>query len=199
MAERGPMRVEMKVALLAVAVSLAALFVSVMEVNVMRSEVSLMQSQERAAVWPYLDFGISYDGRGFEIEVVNKGIGPALIKHVAVSNADGQSYKGWAEIIDATLPADHGLSWSNYLTTTLAGTVLSPQEEIRAFRYPADGVDNAGGWTETARTLANGMEALTWQVCYCSVLEECWVRQRGAEPTPVAAACADIVQTPFEN
>ncbi|MEM9384253.1 MAG: hypothetical protein AAGA68_04280 [Pseudomonadota bacterium] len=198
MAERKA-RVEMLVATLAIAVSLAALFVSVLEVNVMRSEVRLMRAQERAAVWPYLDFGISYDSSGFALEVVNKGIGPALIKHVAVTDAGGGSYTTWGDIIDASLPAGHGLTWSNYLTSALASTVLSPQEEMRAFRYPAGDLDPAQGWNETARTLASAMEALTWQVCYCSVLDDCWVRQRGEEPQPTAGACAEISKTAFEN
>ncbi|MEO0423624.1 MAG: hypothetical protein AAF184_14900 [Pseudomonadota bacterium] len=198
MAERRA-RVDMLVATLAIAVSLAALFVSVLEVNVMRAEVRLMRAQERAAVWPYLDLGISYDSDGFSIEVANKGVGPALIKHVAVTDARGQGFTGWPSILDALLPANHGLTWSNYLTSGLAGTVLSPQEEVRAFRFPANGANNAGGWTDTAQTLASGMEGLTWQVCYCSVLDDCWIRRRAEEPQPTAAACAEVTQTAFEN
>lgn len=186
-------RVEMLVATLAIVVSLAALFVSVLEVNVMRSEVQLMRAQERAAVWPYVELTISYNSSGFAVEVINKGTGPALIRQVAVFDDAGLHYAGWPQIIDSILGQGHGIDWSNYLTSPLARSVLSPQEEMTAFRYPTD------AWTEKARTLAKGMEALTWQVCYCSVLEDCWTRQRGQEPQPLEDRCTSLTPTPFED
>ncbi|MEO0972535.1 MAG: hypothetical protein AAFX85_05515 [Pseudomonadota bacterium] len=182
--------IEMLVASLAIIVSLAALFVSVLEVNVMRSEVSLMRAQERAAVWPYLELGITYDRSGFAVEVVNKGTGPALLQRVSVRTPDGTALTGWEDVLNALLPEDHGLTWSHYLSGRLSRTVLSPQEEVVAFRYPAQ-VTGDTVWTDTTRALANGLEALTWRVCYCSVLEDCWLRERDREPTPTAPACAE--------
>jgi hypothetical protein len=54
----------------------------------------------RAAVWPILEFDSSNGPIRFTL--ANKGVGPAIIKHVTVK-VDDQPVKNWAEVLEKIL------------------------------------------------------------------------------------------------
>ena len=80
-------------AVIATLVGLCALCVSAYTAHVQRQQV-------RAAVWPILQF----DSRNGPIQftLANKGVGPAIIKHVIVK-VDDQPVKNWAEVLEKIL------------------------------------------------------------------------------------------------
>src|SRR6476659_10399204 len=64
----------------------------------------MQRQQVRAAVWPILEF----DSRNGPIQFIlaNKGVGPAIIKHVIV-RVDDQPVKNWYEVLQKILgPGD---------------------------------------------------------------------------------------------
>src|SRR5437867_6182738 len=80
-------------ALIATFVGLCALCVSGYTAYVQRQQV-------RAAVWPILEFD---SGNGpIRFILANKGVGPAIIKHVIV-RVDDQAVKNWAEVLQKIL------------------------------------------------------------------------------------------------
>ncbi len=70
---------------------MSALFVSAYTAYMQRQQV-------RAAVWPILEFDTS-NGPMIRFTVDNKGVGPAIIRHVAVK-VDGQPVRDWNEALD---------------------------------------------------------------------------------------------------
>ena len=60
----------------------------------------MQRQQVRAAVWPILEFD---SGNGpIHFTLANKGVGPAIIKHV-ILKMDDQSVKNWAEVLEKIL------------------------------------------------------------------------------------------------
>jgi hypothetical protein len=60
----------------------------------------MQRQQVRAAVWPILEFDT---GNGpIQFTLVNKGVGPAIIKHVVVK-VDDQPVKNWYDVLEKIL------------------------------------------------------------------------------------------------
>ncbi|MFY0687196.1 MAG: hypothetical protein JXQ90_08530 [Cyclobacteriaceae bacterium] len=69
-----------------VLVGIIAITINIITVTVYVYQTSIMQSQQHASVWPYLEWNAAYNQMdGFTLKVSNKGIGPALIKQVNMS------------------------------------------------------------------------------------------------------------------
>ena len=63
----------------------------------------MQRQQVRGAVWPILQFDSSNGPIRFTL--ANKGVGPAIIKHVIVK-VDDQPVKDWAEVLQKFLARD---------------------------------------------------------------------------------------------
>ena len=63
----------------------------------------MQREQVRAAVWPILEVDTSNGPIRFTL--ANKGVGPAIIKHVIVK-VDDQLMKNWAEVLEKFLAPD---------------------------------------------------------------------------------------------
>src|ERR1700747_3364491 len=89
-------------AVIATLVGFCALCVSAYTAHVQRQQV-------RAAVWPILEFDSS-NAPDIHFTLANKGVGPAIIRHVIV-NVDGQPVRNWKEALGKLLgPSEHDLS-----------------------------------------------------------------------------------------
>ena len=87
---RGVSRYE---AIIATLIGLCAVCVSAYTAYMQRQQV-------RAAVWPILEFD---SGNGpIHFTLANKGVGPAIIKHV-ILKVDDQPVKNWAEVLEKIL------------------------------------------------------------------------------------------------
>lgn len=69
------LNIELLLGLSATFLSLAALIVSIFQTKIARE-------QQHASVWPYLETGVSVAKGKIDYFVVNKGIGPAIVKEV---------------------------------------------------------------------------------------------------------------------
>src|SRR5437763_11032103 len=81
-------------AVIATLVGFLALGVSAYTAYVQRQQV-------RAAVWPILEFDSS-NAPDIHFTLANKGIGPAIIRHVVV-RVDGQAVRNWKEAFERIL------------------------------------------------------------------------------------------------
>jgi hypothetical protein len=85
-------------AVIATLVGLCALSVSAYTAHVQRQQV-------RAAVWPILEFDSS--NAPIHFILANKGVGPAIIRHVIVK-VDDQPVRNWREALEKMLgPGEH--------------------------------------------------------------------------------------------
>lgn len=139
--------------------AVVAAFVGLLALLVSGYTAHIQRQQVRAQVWPYLLVG--NDDPRQAIEVLNKGVGPALVRGVQVW-IDGKPQRGWeAALRTLGIPA-HG-----YQNSTLDGNVLSPGEQITWVRIEDPAMYLR--FRDAYRTRV-GVEA-----CFCSTLGDCWV------------------------
>lgn len=140
-------------AVIATLVGLLALVVSAYTANLQRQQV-------RAQVWPRLLL-MSSDTQQ-ELLVINKGIGPAVIRSLRVY-VDGVAQRDWTSLAKAL-----SLSPEDYVQSTLNDTVVSGGERYVMAHFPQREV-----WTRVRAELSR----VNRRVCFCSTLDECWVAE----------------------
>jgi len=149
-------------AIVAALVGLLALLVSGYTAHVQRQQV-------RAQVWPYLLIG--NDDPRQAIEVLNKGVGPAMVRGVQVW-IDGKPQRSWDSALRTLGIPPHG-----YQNSTLNDNVLSPGEQVTWLRIADPAMYLR--FRDAYRT------RLSVAACFCSTLGDCWVyRDRTAGNRP---------------
>ena len=150
-------------AIVAALIGLMALLVSGYTAYVQRQQV-------RAQVWPHLLIG-NYDPES-AIKVLNKGVGPAIVRSVQVF-IDDKPQADWKHVVAALdLPAQ-GVQIS-----TLSNNVLSPGETQTMIRLSDE------AFYKRFRDALRAHGAM--EICFCSTLDECWLyseRTPGRKPT----------------
>jgi hypothetical protein len=168
-------------------VALLALFVSAYTVYINRQQM-------RAQTWPRLVErvdGSDKDGR-VSVFIRNNGVAPAEIRAARVS-IGGRDVRTWREYLTRIAAmrgpdAKGGLSLGN--ASPLVGEVIAPGQEITLFT-PRD--------IGTLAQLEAVSDRTELDLCYCSMLDECWEYQdEGVKPkvTRVVPRC-DPYAVPF--
>lgn len=136
----------------------------------------LQRQQVRAQVWPYLEPGITTSKH--ELTLVNKGVGPALIKSVQIY-VDGKPQHDWDSVYAAL-----GLKYERRPPySTVNRVVLSAGERVTQVLF-AD-VDDFNLYARQARRVE-------MRLCYCSTMNECWMRdEREKDPSLIHHEVAD--------
>ena len=156
------------ISLMALLISMGAFGVSLYEANIMRSQQAIMQDQQRAAVWPYLEcetrFVYDNDLANITLSLVNKGVGPARINDAQwfLQKQPFNDYNTFVNQVRAILPANLGYSLEfghpdGILSAGDTHLVLS----IRGPRFTND--------QDFFRQIN-----FQYQVCYCSIYGDCW-------------------------
>jgi len=155
-------------AVIATLVGFCALCVSGYTAHVQRQQV-------RAAVWPILEFDSS-NGPDIHFTLANKGVGPAIIRHVIVS-VDGQPVRNWREALGKILgPGEFHGSESD-----MSGHVFAANESMTVFT-PRDPEDNPLTFDKSNPLwvkMNKDRERVTVEICYSSTLGECWTLRAG--------------------
>jgi hypothetical protein len=125
-------------------------------------QARIMQSQQHASVWPYIESSHS-NVDGFYLEVQNKGIGPAIIKDARI-------------FLDSTEVDLNGLfdeligknrKDMPYQTSYVMGRVMAPGESFKVFNVTdpiyAHRIDSA-----------YGIRKVRLEICFCSIYKDCW-------------------------
>ena len=177
-------------AVIATLVGLCALCVSAYTAHVQRQQV-------RAAVWPILEFDSS--NGPIQFTLANKGVGPAIIKHVSVK-VDDQPVKNWAEVLEKILgPGYHPGEESD-----MSGRVFSAGESMNVFT-PHGEANNPIPFEKSNplwAKLNTGRSRVTVEICYYSTLDECWtLRAGGSTPsiTTETRRCPTPSATSFQQ
>ncbi|MGL6291804.1 MAG: hypothetical protein ACRC2H_14025 [Silanimonas sp.] len=176
---KRPRDPEFWIAIGALAVSALAMLSSMLQFTVQRS-------QERAAAWPHLALATSYSSEAFTFVVQNKGMGPALVRHVEV-RLDGKRVDGWTGVLNGLFGEGHPFDWSRIRATDVEDGVLAPGERVEVFSIPWNTGD-----AEDARAREGFSDASRFEVraCYCSVLGDCWITRESIDHAPVSACPA---------
>lgn len=156
------------IAVAALLMSMLALFVSIYEARILKAQHKIMVSQERTAVWPYVDGYLIYqyaDSILIEYQLDNKGIGPSRIDNLELK-VNGQfigDYGTLRTVLTDFFPdsVDVELSLAH-----MSNQILSPNEQVRTLAIQ---VSRFSGDIDKVRELT-----ISYQVCYCSIYDECW-------------------------
>ena len=163
-------RVDLYIALCALVVSCLAAGAAIYQGRVISSQLSV-------TVWPYMTFRESSSNTYVEVDVQNVGSGPAIIG-TATLYVDGKPQPS----LSAAL-RELGFKPKNNATVTL--TNLGPGEVIRSGdSVPLVHVDSK----QFAALAADAERRVRIEVCYCSMLQQCWHKATGDDyPTEVKA------------
>lgn len=156
----------------AIIVGVAALYVSWDQGRVMREEV-------RASVWPALQVdgfaSRAEGGLSLGLRVQNAGVGPARVERISIEHRGDRVPD--LEAMLALMPADGDLSLQ-----TLEGRIIAAGDIVQPFT-----LHYGDAFAQDAVAVMGRLSA-EWsvEVCYCSVLDQCWVSgQDRAAPVEV--------------
>lgn len=164
------LRVDLIIALSALVVSCLAAGAAVYQGHVIGSQLSV-------TVWPYITFRESSSNTYVEVDVQNVGSGPAIIGSAALY-VDGKPQTSLSASLRML-----GFKVQNGSTVTLTnlgpGSVIRPGDSVPLLR-----VDSK----QFAALAAQAQRRTRIEVCYCSMLQQCWRKATGEDyPTEVRA------------
>jgi hypothetical protein len=151
-----------------------ATFVALLAVSVAGYTAYMQRQQVRAAVWPILEFDSS--NGPIQFTLANKGVGPAIIKHVIV-RVDDKPVKNWAEVLEKIL----GPGYHPGAESDMSGRVFAAGESMNVFT-PHDDNQNPVAFDKSNpiwEKLNAGRKRVTVEICYSSTLGECWTLHGG--------------------
>jgi hypothetical protein len=150
-------------------VALAAIVVSVMTLFVYIYQARIMMDQQHTSVWPYVAWNFSFFDEGktqeLYISVVNKGVGPALVKDVQLT-LDGTPYfpTKYDELLKELFGQTRRDSlWIIY--ENVSNIVMAPGDEVKLFYVKS--------W-QGAQIPEVEWQRFKASLCYCSVYDDCW-------------------------
>ncbi len=172
MTEKKPLLTRSDImALSALLISAIALIVSMYEAGIMKEQQEIMISQQKASVWPYVDGNISYQfGDRFQMtySLVNKGVGPAIIKNgkLMINDSSLELYDGdIKKALAPFFPVDSNIRLSLSL---MDNKVLSPEEEYQILLLETELPES-----DSAMSLIQRID-IRYDACFCSIYNECW-------------------------
>lgn len=170
------------VAICALIAAGAAVFIAVYEAR-------LTRAHHRISVWPYVSQYNSYADTTYTRNVVNRGLGPAMVKSFQVS-VDGAPQSNWGEAIAQItgMPEPGRMVYSTFGN----GTVLLPGHTATVLTLPPGDV---------ARHFYVNVnrERLRTRVCYCSLYGECWIADSQANAPVAVDRCATGEEFPRQR
>lgn len=141
-------------------VGFAAVLISVCAVAVGGYEAYLQRKHDRAQVWPHLELTLTSATTGAELQVINAGIGPAVVRSVNVL-VDGRPTSGWQDVFNSMLNHQP----ARYRTSTIRERVLRAGEQVTLVALPR---------AELPPDLPARLGRIGIEVCYASVYGEIW-------------------------
>ncbi len=150
-------------------VGIGALVVSVCAVAIGGYEAYLQRKYDRASVWPRLELTTSIGPDAVKLELVNSGLGPALVEYAAVS-VDGKPTRDWADALERVL----GRAPASYSSGSVRDRAIRAGESAMMLAVPA---------SEVQRVAPDRLDHVALTICYASVYQEHWeLIERGAGP-----------------
>jgi hypothetical protein len=149
-------------------VSFSALALSFCGVIVSVFQTRIMIQQQRAMVWPHLQFGTA-NLDGYALMITNAGLGPAIIRSVDVS-VGSEHYETFAAFADTLKKnaRDKGADLRELATINsyLTRRTLRAGEEAKVlwFKGPKPATEH----------LEHAAEAMDFRIVYSSIHEQCW-------------------------
>jgi hypothetical protein len=145
-------------------VAMGAIMISLATLAVYIYQAKIMQSQQHTSVWPYIEWTMTVSSvDGIYLSVVNKGVGPAIIKSTELY-MDGKLVGSSKDMINKL--TNGKMDSIGLFTQTIDKRVISPGEELRLFHMSGKRLLN----TE----FGNFFERIKYKIRYESIYGDCW-------------------------
>jgi hypothetical protein len=154
--------------------TIIATFVGVCALLVSAYTAYIQKQQVRAQVLPILEYSTSNEPF-IRFTIANKGVGPALVRHVVVK-AEGKPATRWRDVLIALAgPGKFGF-WQS----TFAGRTVSPGESVDVMvPWGQSGPLKLADHDPLYEKLNQSRSKVSVEVCYCSTLGDCWTLKAG--------------------
>lgn len=152
-------------------ISISAMITAIIAVVIGVVELQTNREFQRLSVQPYLELSNS-NRNGYERILINTGLGPAKIVTVDV-DIDGDKITNWKEAIakitgDDQSPITYSGIWK--------GRQVRAGELITLLQISKK---------ETAERFFMDSSKVKINLCYCSIYNDCWLKQNRREPTAI--------------
>jgi hypothetical protein len=165
----------------ALATSILALGVTTAQTLFLWQQSRIQEDQRNASVWPRLQIFRSTGTAGTDDDagtpqrrvgfgLVNKGVGPAVVRAFRVS-LDGHDVSDAVTFLQKAYGRE---GVGSYNSSTVLGSVLSPTERVSVVEVVGDDEAIAPVRDAIMAGVGGGSRRLTVSVCYCSVFNQCW-------------------------
>ncbi|WP_276369345.1 hypothetical protein [Chryseolinea sp. H1M3-3] len=146
-------------------VALAAIIVSILTLFVYIYQARIMQEQQHASVWPYIEWDMTISSKdGFYISVVNKGVGPAIIRSTTLK-LDGVSVESPLTYLEKTIGKLDSVA---LFSAMIDKRVIAAGETLELFHV----------YSDIRHLLPSDLYRRTsYEICYCSIYGDCWTSQ----------------------
>ncbi len=146
-----------------VIIGVIAILINVITVSVYIYQANIMQKQQHASAWPYLEWLLIFNEEdGLRLEVKNNGVGPAIIKQTLVRLGDKTIALDslFSQLIDT--------DYFPHVTSPIQNRVLPAGASITPFK-----ISNI----EWAGKVNHALQARSFKlkICYESIYGDQWV------------------------
>lgn len=172
--------------------SIAAIVIGASALYVAWDQAQVMRAQQHASVIPLLssDFSVDQDEDGFvlELQVINKGVGPALVESAQVT-VDGKVMQTREAYIRAVFSDTRPAGTANIIGSDIEQGVIGSGDQTTVFRvkWPKDDQNTAAFTALAKRYVGGDGPTVSVSTCYCSVFDRCYASNGGARAETVRA------------
>lgn len=165
-------KAEMIIAVCAVITSVVALFIG-------WDQARIMRLQQKAEIWPMVQVTHLNDVRNgaatYSLELENAGVGPALIESHLILMPDGSGTDDFNEMLAYLMPEMSGEASKGFVA--IDSRVIRQGTVVRPIHAAWDANErNIAAMQQVVDDFVSGArKAPGVFVCYCSILDECWV------------------------
>jgi hypothetical protein len=170
------------IAVCALLVSTLAAVSSIATAIIMMRQTSVIARQLSSTVWPYVAIGADLQNTRAAFRADNDGLGPAIV-HAVVVRIDGKPQRHFSdaivrllEMLSRSQPSRHaGWQFSN-------ADVLRPGQIVTLMEIDSP---------SAATLIAQQFNHLDIEMCYCSLLDQCWVTGSQVTTSRAVTSCDD--------
>jgi hypothetical protein len=150
-----------------------ASFIGLLALAVSGYTAYVQREQLRAQVWPRLEIDYSSNDADLSWHVTNKGTGPARVIAVRVMVGDALVTSwGGAKKVAGYVDEERTIG------SSITESVLPAGKDVAFFSAREDSRSRA----KFEELISGGKHALKVAICYCSVLNDCWVTTESLRP-----------------
>ncbi|MBV9438843.1 MAG: hypothetical protein JOZ24_02505 [Candidatus Eremiobacteraeota bacterium] len=177
----GPTSSEGKALRIDLLIAVCALLVSTLATAASWWQSRVVATQLSSQVWPYLSIVSTIGPAGLEVDVANDGLGPAVVRSVVLS-VDRKPYAELSAAVRALVGPSAPRPQGTFASVP-TGSVIRAGATLIFIR-----IRNLA----LVRLIAERTQRVDLQVCYCSILGDCWIRTlQRADPERLGACPYD--------